>query len=276
MRSIRPNPRGATRKSRRRAIRPGAWRLLLALLGPVGGHPAEPPPAPDPAVSGPAVRAEREYQAAAAAYARDPDNVTNVWQFCRATFDRAEFARDNAERAALAERGIAAARAALARHTNVAALPYYLGMNLGQLARTKSLGALPLVREMESLFERARRLDEHFDEAGPDRNLGLLYLEAPGWPVSIGHRVRARQHLERALELAPNYPENHLNLLEARLRWGEKDLDAALQRLAELLPEARQRYTGEAWSTTWKDWERRWRLVQVRTGAGAGPAPAGP
>lgn len=271
MRSIRPNPRRATRKSRRRAICPGVW-LLLILLGPAGGHPADPPPAPNPAPADPAARAERLYQAAAAAYERDPDNVTNVWQFCRATFDRAEFARDAAERAALAERGIAAARAALAHHTNVAALPYYLGMNLGQLARTKSLGALPLVREMESLFERARQLDEHFDEAGPDRNLGLLYLEAPGWPVSIGHRGRARQHLERALALAPDYPENHLNLLEARQRWGEKDLDAALRRLAELLPAARQRYTGEAWSAAWEDWERRWRAVQARAGAGASPA----
>ncbi len=275
MRSIRPNPCRATRKSPRRAMGLGAL-LLWALLGPGRGVPAEPPPAPTPAVSDPAARAERLYQAAAAACARDPDNVTNAWQFCRATFDRAEFARNDAERAALAEHGIAVARAALVRHTNVAAVPYYLGMNLGQLARTKSLGALPLVREMADLFERARRLDEHFDEAGPDRNLGLLYLEAPGWPVSIGHRDRARRHLERALELAPHYPENHLNLIEARRRWGEKDLDPALRRLAELLPAARQRYTGEAWSAAWEDWERRWRALQAKAGTDVGPGAAVP
>lgn len=210
-------------------------------------------------------RAERVYQAAAAAYAQAPTDVALAWQLGRASFDFTELARDDAERAALAQRGIAVCRAALARETNIAAVPYYLGMNLGQLARTKSLGALPLVREMETLFLHARQLDERFDEAGPDRNLGLLYLEAPGWPVSVGHRGKARQHLKRALELAPHYPENHLNLLEACLRWGEKDLTEGTQRLAQLLPVARQRYSGEVWAWTWVDWDRRWRALQAKT-----------
>ncbi len=234
--------------------------LLCAGLCRAGGAEG---PVPGPASS---AHAERLYRKAAAALEAAPSNTTAAWQFARACFDRAEFARDNTERAALAERGIAAARAALARDTNTAALPYYLGMNLGQLARTRTLGALPLVREMEDLFQRARRLDERFDAAGPDRNLGLLYLEAPGWPVSIGHRGKARQHLTRAVELAPEHPENWLNLLEARLRWGETNLTPELRRLAELLPRARQRLGGESWSAAWEDWNRRWNLLCQKTG----------
>lgn len=272
MATIKPGRTRAMRNSLRRGFACGMCGVFLGLVGLPGTRAGDSAPEPPAATLDAArARAERAYQAAAAAFEQSPTNVTYAWQLGRACFDRAELARDPAERAALAQRGIAACRAALARETNVAAVPYYLGMNLGQLARTRSLGALPLVREMETLFLRARQLDPHFDEAGPDRNLGLLYLEAPGWPVSVGHRGKARQHLERALELAPHYPENHLNLLEARLRWGDRDLAPAVRRLAERLPAARARYAGEAWLWTWADWERRWGAVQEKVAASETP-----
>jgi hypothetical protein len=201
------------------------------------------------------------------AFERAPTNVTAAWQLGRASFDWAEFASDASQRATTAQRGIAASRLACSLDTNLAAAPYYLGMNLGQLARTKSLGALPLVSEMEVLFERARRLDERFDQAGPDRNLGLLYLEAPGWPVSIGNRAKSRRHLARAAALAADYPENRLNLIEARLRWGDDDLHEEVKALAASLPRAREMFAGEAWVAAWADWDRRWRQVQTKVGA---------
>lgn len=211
-----------------------------------------------------AARAGRVFLSAGAAFTNNPASATSGWEFARACFDLAEHATNNAQRAALAQQGIAASRAAASVNSNLAAIPYYLGMNLGQLARTKSLGALPLVAEMEDLFRTARDRNETFDHAGPERNLGLLYLEAPGWPVSIGNRAKARQHLRRAVELDPGYPENHLNLLEARLRWGDKDLQPAVEALASLLPAARTRFTGEDWDLAWLDWDRRWKEIQAR------------
>jgi hypothetical protein len=92
-------------------------------------------------------------------------------------------------------------------------------MNLGQLARTKGLSALKLVDQMEGEFTRARDLDEHLDYAGPDRSLGLLYRDAPVIG-SVGSRTRAREHLRRAVEVAPQYPENRLSLIEAYLKVG--------------------------------------------------------
>jgi hypothetical protein len=71
---------------------------------------------------------------------------------------------------------------------------------------------------MEREFSLARKLDEHFADAGPDHNLGLLYRDAPALG-SIGSRAKARQHLQRAVELAPQYPEKRLNLIEAYLKW---------------------------------------------------------
>ena len=76
----------------------------------------------------------------------------------------------------------------IARESNSAPAHYYLGMNLGQLARTKGLAALRLVSQMEHEFTRARELDEQLDWAGPDRNLGLLYRDAPAIG-SVGSRA---------------------------------------------------------------------------------------
>src|SRR5437016_2361792 len=148
------------------------------------------------------VRLRRSFAEAESRYKKEPESAEAAWQFARAGYDLADAASSNAERAEIAEKGIAASRRVIARAPDSAAAHYYLGMNLGALAQTRGLGALKLVKEMESEFSQARNLDENFDHAGPDRNLGLLYLGAPA-VGSIGSRSKARQHLQRALKLAP-------------------------------------------------------------------------
>lgn len=212
-----------------------------------------------------AARVGRLFVLAREEHVASPTNATAAWQFGRACFDRAEFATNNTERALLAESGITACQRALALKPDAAGAHYYLAMNRGQLARTKTLGALKLVDEMEAGFATVRRLDEHFDFAGPDRNLGLLYFEAPGWPTSIGSRTKARHHLRRAVELAPAHPENRLCLLEACLTWGDRNgAQRELKALTELWPNARMNLTGEAWAAAWVDWERRLKLAKDR------------
>jgi tetratricopeptide (TPR) repeat protein len=201
-----------------------------------------------------------------------PTNVALAWQFGRACFDRAELATNHAERAELAEQGIAACRRALHLETNSAAAHYYLAMNLGQLARTRTIGALKLVDEMEAAFKTAGTLDERFDFAGPDRNLGLLYLEAPGWPTSIGSRSKARHHLRRAVELSPQYPENRLNLVEACLKWGDRSgARRGLKALEEIWSVAQANFSGETWSVAWRDWEQRLQRCRRRLAQPSSP-----
>jgi len=203
-----------------------------------------------------------EYLARQTAYQRAPTNAETAWQFLRASFDWAEYATNDSQRAGIAEIGIAAGRRLVSQTTNLAASHYYLAMNLGQLARTKTLGALRIVDEMEVLFLRARALDEKFDYAGSDRCLGLLYLDAPGWPASVGSRSRARRHLKRAVELAPTYPENRINLLEALLRWNDREAIAEeLPPASKVLEEGRHTFTGNAWAPSWLDWSPRWKAV---------------
>jgi tetratricopeptide (TPR) repeat protein len=202
-------------------------------------------------------RAEEVFRAAQKRFAREPTNTVAAWEFARAGFERAEFSTNNAERAALAVQGIDACRQALARDANLAPAHYYLGLNLGQLARTKLLGALKMVGEMERAFKTAANLDECLNYAGPDRCLGLLYYEAPVIG-SVGSRAKARKHLERAAELAPGFPENRLNLADAYLKWRDKKpLQRELDALEKLWPAARTNFTGADWEAAWLDWSRR-------------------
>lgn len=227
-----------------------------------------------PSLAGPAAveagfaaYAQRNFQGTQAHYREAPGEATAAWKFARACFDLAEFATNKTERASLAEQGMAACQQAIARESNSAPAHYYLGMNLGQLARTKGLSALKLVLQMQREFTRAHDLEEQLDWAGPDRNLGLLYLDAPAIG-SIGSRSKAREHLTRAVELAPRYPENRLNLIEAYLQWREpNNARRELAALEEAWPSARTNLVGEAFAASWADWEPRLKKLKQKVEA---------
>ena len=68
-----------------------------------------------------------------------------------------------------------------------------------------------------------------------------LYREAPGWPVSIGSQAQgAAICWNSAVKLAPDYPENQLNLVESYLKWDERaePRKSELRALDALWPEA--------------------------------------
>ena len=198
-------------------------------------------------------------------YLNKPDDPVAAVKFAEACFEWAEFARSSEERAPLALEGIAAARVAVLKAPKEPGGYFFLAMNKGQLARTKTLGALPLVKEMEAAFLQAIKLDPKFDNASAERSLGMLYMDAPGWPTSIGSNSKARKHLERAVELAPEYPTNLLTLIDAYLRWEEEDaLHKAMQRYRKLMLTAREKYSGPKWGNSWKDWDARWKMIQEK------------
>jgi tetratricopeptide (TPR) repeat protein len=133
-------------------------------------------------------------------------------------------------------------------------------MNLGELAQAEapSLAAYRLVHEVEREFKRAAELDDAIDFAGPARTLGLLYFQAPGWPLSVGNKHKARQWLERAVTLSPEFPENQLNLAEAYLKWRQKDEAAkVLLKTEAIWLAAKTNFTGAAHARDWRDWEDR-------------------
>lgn len=101
---------------------------------------------------------------------------------------------------------------------------YWLGLNLLGLASVQRAGlaliALPIiVKEMNV----ARDLDEAYDQAGPDRVLGRLYLMAPSWPISVGDPKKSLEMLRAAVKIAPKNSTNHLFLAETLLQMHQED-----------------------------------------------------
>ncbi len=208
---------------------------------------------------------ESEYQHLHQEFRTNTNNAEVAWKFGRACFDMSTLQNETAAVAQYAQEGIDASRAAVALAPDSGPAHYYLGMDLGQLADTKrNLSAFRMVKDMEREFLAARALDKHFDYAGPSRNLGLLYRDAPAI-VSVGSRTKARQYLEEAVELAPNFPENQLNLTESYLKWDYKT--EALRQFADLekrWPQAQKQFTGVPWQMTWTDWNKRLDAIKKR------------
>jgi tetratricopeptide (TPR) repeat protein len=204
-----------------------------------------------------AERAQAAYQSAQSRFQSNTNDAALAWQFGRTCFDWADWATNKVQRAAIAQEGMAACQQSLLL-ADSAAGHYYLALNMGQLAQAETLGALKLVREMSREFSTAAEMDPHFDYAGPDRGLGLLCRDAPGWPMSIGSRRKAHEYLENAVTLAPNDPENVLNLAESYLKWDDLvNAKNQLRVLDGLWPKAQQVFTGQAWEPSWDDWSKR-------------------
>jgi tetratricopeptide (TPR) repeat protein len=209
--------------------------------------------------------AETAFHVAKQGYSTNSKDFKAALDLSRTAFDRAEFSKNDDERESLAEIGISAGRVAVALDNNSAAAHYYLALNIGQLARTKMWGALKLIGDMERELKRSIELDPKFDFAGAARTLGVLYMEAPGAPMSVGSKTKARALLERALELAPNYPDSHLTMIEALMKWKDKEaLSTKMAAYAELLPKAKKEFSGHDWEWEWTDWNKRWEAIQAK------------
>jgi hypothetical protein len=194
------------------------------------------------------------------AYLVDTNDLTTAQNFTAACFDAADAAEDDTKREGFARAGIATAGQMVAKDPKSAAGHYYLAMNFGQLAKAlaPSLTAYHLIKEIEKELKIAQDLDEKVDYAGPARDLGLLYRDAPGWPLSIGSKRKAREFLERAARVSPDYIENRLNLAESYQHW--KDLDAArreLNAVDALWSNAHKQFSGPHWDPEWADWTER-------------------
>jgi tetratricopeptide (TPR) repeat protein len=203
-------------------------------------------------------RAQAAFQDAKAQLDSHPNDTNALATLARTAFDWADIQTTDSPRKSIANAGISAAQHLIAIDPGSVPGHYYLGLDLGELAETETLGALKLVRQMESEFILVLHTNAAFDYAGPDRNLGLLYRDAPGWPASIGNRAKAREHLDKAYKIAPNYPESLMNLIESELKWDQSTAaQSHLQTLDQLWPKARQEFSGQQWESAWADWSKR-------------------
>ncbi len=207
---------------------------------------------------------EQTYLEAKAEYKTNSLSDAADRKFASACFDKADNAPDDKVREAFAQEGIDACQAWLARDPKKGAAHYYLGMNLAQLARTKTLGALSVVKQMEKEWLATLNLDPNCDYAGADRNLGLLYRDAPGFPLSVGSKSKAEACLRHAIQLSPEYPENWLNLIETHLKHKPSSVPDEFAKLKALLPAARRQFSGLEWQSSWQDWDPRIKKIESK------------
>lgn len=116
---------------------------------------------------------------------------------------------------------------------------YWRSIAAGLVARDDKLKGRSAMDRIREDARRAIEIDPTFQEGGPHRVLGGLYLRAPGPPAGVGSTARALRHLQRAYEIAPDHPGNVLYLAEAYLEDGRAEkARPLLERARSLLDEA--------------------------------------
>lgn len=180
------------------------------------------------------------------ALATHPTPAEVHWRIARACFLMTQLLKNVDQRVEVAREGMAYAKKATAALPGRVEGHYYLALNMAKIAEAK--WKLSFVKPMVAAGQRAREIDERFDNAGPLVFLGKVYLDAPAWPVSVGNTEKALALLQRAVKLAPT-PESRVFLGQA---YYEEDQPEKAREQLKLALAA-------------KDLEPKWRAVAQKT-----------
>jgi tetratricopeptide (TPR) repeat protein len=147
-----------------------------------------------------------------------------LWRGARACAWLAEHVEGKAKREEHALKGIAIGREAIKKDSARVESYYYLAMCYAQLADARRSASRDLLREMRDRMEFACALDEKFDFCGPHRFLGTLMAETHEYTLyGIGTIGDALKHLKKAIQLCPDYGDNHLAYAKGLIEDGEKE-----------------------------------------------------
>lgn len=163
-----------------------------------------------------------------------------LWHAARTSGWLAEFGADDVERERHARAGLTYANTALKADSEGAEAVFYHGVLAGFLGDLDNSYGLDAVSEIEKDMNALIEKDRDVMNGGPWRVLGVLQLRAPGPPVSVGSLRNGKKNLEKAIEKAPEWPENHLYMAEAEFMWAKDKgkpefAEAARKRLDEHL-----------------------------------------
>ena len=172
-----------------------------------------------------ASRAEAIWAKRLAANARDFDAA---WKLARARYWIGGRSTGSEGRTTL-ERGVAAARAAVAIEPRRPEGYFWLAANMGALAESHGLRqGLKYRGAIKEALLTVLKIDPAFQQGSADRALGRWYFKVPG--LFGGSNTRAVEHLRRSLTYAPFSTASHFFLAETFLEMGRRaDARAALQ-----------------------------------------------
>lgn len=178
----------------------------------------------------------------------------------KSLFFRAHAAAELAQRAQLLERAVVTSKKELAEHPDDPEFQFWHLENLGALATTKrNFSSLRTIRKLESELDGFVKNHPSHAFAGGLRSLGNLYREAPRF-ISIGSTKKAEECFRRALALSPEFPGNHIALID--LLWHEGRLPEAKEVLSNLMKmqgwEERRYGDFEHYKAEWQQKVKRW------------------
>jgi hypothetical protein len=144
--------------------------------------------------------------------AQDAHNFEAAWKLARACYWLGGHAAQN-ERRGFLERGIAAARQAVAAEPNRPEGHFWLAADMGTLAESFGHSAgLKYRKPVKEELETVLRLDPAYMDGSADRVLGRWYFRVPG--LFGGSNTKAEAHLLTSLKYDPQSTVSHFFLAE--------------------------------------------------------------
>lgn len=164
-------------------------------------------------------QAAEAYQAAMSA---DPANPEPAWKLARVQYWLGKHARGDDAKIAEFEKGIKAAKKALALDPNSIGGHYWLGVSYGLYGSAKGVTkSLSLIDPIKDEMAKVIALNPAYDSGGAYRVLGRLYYKVPG--IFGGSNSKAIENLKKAISYGPRRWLNHLYLAEVYIDDGYND-----------------------------------------------------
>lgn len=130
---------------------------------------------------------------------------------------------------------------------------YYFAVNLGLAVQDTVVIAIKNLPRLEEELKAAVQHAPEVDGGGPERVLGMLYLQAPSWPKGIGDGDKAVQILAKVAWQYPEHPLNHIFLAQAL--W-EVEGEEALDEIRTHLDDAARLLGLRNWGYAHKQWHQ--------------------
>ncbi len=155
-----------------------------------------------------------------AAYVSKEDAYGAAWRIARAHYWLGDHTPDKTEKKRLFEQGIYYAKKAVEIEAEKPDGHYWLGICYGVYGEAKGvLKSLSLVKPIKEAMNKVLELDPGYDDGGPDRVLGRVYHELPGF--AGGSKKKSLEHLLRSKELGPRVGLTRIYLADTYLSLDE-------------------------------------------------------
>lgn len=165
-------------------------------------------------------KARQAAEAFAAAMKADPKDPTPAWKLARVQYWLGKHAVGDDAKVAEFEKGIAAAKKAIALDPNSVGGHYWLGVSYGLYGSAKGITkSLSLIDPIKDEMAKVIALNPKYDSGGAYRVLGRLYFKVPG--IFGGSNSKAIDNLKKAISIGPHRWLNQLYLAEVYIDEGE-------------------------------------------------------